>query len=190
MGTFASGSIKSRYKLMVSILLICIVAPLVYFFMQDYVASRLVFDEDNKNLSNLVYLQGAESAYTSFLSSNGVGVGFQNMGNQEPGYFTELIRSVNNGGDLNRLDGSFLAAKIITEFGLLGIMFCLMVIINFLRVCNIVWSGSYPNSLLFVLYAASSGQIMIEFFVRGYGYFSPGFIVFLALFSQRKRIFN
>lgn len=180
--------IRSRYKVTLSLLAVCIFVPIIYFFMQDYVVSRLVFNEENKNLSNLVYLQGAETAYTSFLSTYGVGVGFQNMGIQEPGYFTELIRSVNNGDDLNRLDGSFLAAKIITEFGLLGLFLCIAVIINFLKVCKIVWSGYYPNGLLFVLYAASSGQIMIEFFVRGYGYFSPGFIMFLALFSLRSRI--
>lgn len=180
--------IRTKYKLLIFILSAFIIFPIVYFFMQDYVLSRLVFSEENRNLSNLVYLQGAETALNSLLSTYGLGLGFQNIGAQEPGYFTELIRTVTNGEDLNRLDGGFLAAKIISEFGLLGVLFCIVVVVNFFRVCRIVWFYDYPNRFLFLLYAASSGQIMVELFVRGYGYFSPGFIIFLSLYFLRSKI--
>ncbi len=182
--------LKSRYKILITSLFICIAIPLISIFMTDYISARLVFDGTNKNLSNLVYLQGVESIYLSFMSNFGLGVGFQNMGMQEPGFFTELIRSANNGNDLNRFDGGFLASKLLTEFGLFGLAFCILACYNFFKVCKIMWSDYKGVNILFFIYTASSCQIIIELFVRGYGYFSPTFIIFICLLFFRKDIYK
>lgn len=177
---------RLKYKLISSLLLFLTCIPVVYFFLQDYLLSRIVFDENNGNLSNLVYLQGAENAFIALKQSYGIGIGLQNMGIQEPGYFTMLIRAFNNGDDLNRFDGGFLASKLISEFGVLGVLFSVFVLYNFIRVCRVLWRSENNNNAMFCIYAALSGVMMIEFFVRGYGYFSPGFLLFLSILLSAK----
>lgn len=158
-------------------------------FDYEYFLSRIIFSDDYPNLSNLVYIQGWESAWIGVKETFGIGLGFQNLGQQNAGYFTDVIYSL-TGFSLNRKDGAFLAAKVIGEFGLLGSVFVLFVLFNGLQaVSKMSRLAFYSNETL--LYYAYSSSMLVEFFVRGFGYFSPTFIIFISLLLNRfKKTFG
>ncbi|ASJ39824.1 hypothetical protein [Vibrio vulnificus] len=146
----------------------------------EYFRGRILFDPSNPNLSNLVYLQGWESVYMALAETNFIGLGFQNNGMQQSGPMTNIIFSIYS-GVLNRFDGGFLASKIISEFGIFGILF---VFIFLLSVVLIWWRCFYKNFLfdsqLNVLFYSLSFSLLIEMIFRGYGYFSPTFMLYIA----------
>jgi len=159
----------------------------------QYFSSRLNISSNNTNLTTLVYLQGIDDAYRSFITTNGIGLGFQNMGSIAPSKISNLIHSL-SGYYKNRNDGGFLAAKIVSEFGLIGLILLVYYLKFFYRsfvflrnmsnseytIANVSTSLIFSHSIIMVFF--------IELFVRGYGYFSPGvFFVLFALFVIRKR---
>lgn len=178
--------IRNRLLILTVVTLFAIFPAL--FLFSDYFLSRLVFNEGSLDLSNLVYLQGWESAWIGINETNGLGLGFQALGTQSPGIYTELIRSVLDGHDLNRNDGGFLAAKFIGEFGVLGILVCLKILFNFVKVVRAAQKNQYRREPLTVIYMALSMGMFIEFFVRGFGYFSPAFILFASFALQPSSI--
>lgn len=164
----------------------------------SYFVDRIKFDDENTNLTALVYMQGWEKMINSLRSTNGVGVGLINMENTVPGYYGELIYSI-AGKYLNRAGGSFVASKLVTEFGIVGVvmLFAYIVLLfkslsffsrlNKYRRCKkIVISGLYaPANLIF----AHSVIVVfaIELFARGVGYFSAGvFLFMMAIFLLLK----
>lgn len=175
--------IKNRSIFLV-IFFVFVVSPGFLYF-SEYFLSRLVFDSGKLDLSNLVYLQGWEGAWIGLQESYGIGLGFQALGTQAPGVYTELIRSVMNGFDLNRNDGGFLASKFIGEFGVFGVIICFIVLFNFFKVVTIAQNDRYKREPLTVIYMSLSLVMFIEFFVRGFGYFSPAFILFASFFLQK-----
>jgi hypothetical protein len=98
----------------------------------DYFYDRVLFwdAQSSKNLSSLVYLQGIQDAHYSFVSTKGLGLGFQQLGTQKLSEAGLILQELlNNNTGLNRQDGGFTAAKIIAELGLLGILILLMYLI-------------------------------------------------------------
>ena len=90
---------------------------------------------------------------------------------------------------LNITDGGFLAAKLICEFGIIGLLLVLaylvlalksVVKINHLNNQNIIGSDSYKKQIfMYGIVVAYFTEIML----RGYGYFSPGlFFLLTAIF--------
>lgn len=100
----------------------------IYFYLNfissnDYFLSRLEF-YDTTNLTTLVWLQGWQLAYLNFIESYGLGLGFNVLGLSTT--ITPVVSDViyNLTGEFfNVQDGGFLAAKIIAEFGVLGVVF-------------------------------------------------------------------
>ena len=81
------------------------------------------------NISSLVYVQGWNDAWINFVRTNGVGLGFNMMGcTPLPENFAREIIENAAGGGLNDTDGSFLFAKVISEFGLFGLIFYVLII--------------------------------------------------------------
>ncbi len=141
-----------------------------------------VSNDGSENLSMLVYLQGWEKIKLSLIHSNFIGLGFQNLGSEPFGNYYYLIKQRGVEG-LNWYDGSFLASKIIGEFGFLGaflVFFLLCVSLSsgiILRKNFLKWkifSTEDQVCLVFVYI------LIIELLVRGVGYFSP--IFFTALY--------
>ena len=107
------------------------------------------------------------------------------MGQEYSGPIAQLLCETHS-MCINNLDGSFLAAKLITEFGVLGIliscMFLYMAYKSFILIrihLSCIDRGGYgfKNSDIFgfcVLYV-----FIAELFLRGYGYFSPTFLIAL-----------
>jgi hypothetical protein len=158
----------------------------------SYFLDRIWFDEANTNLTALVYIQGWEELINSLNETNGIGVGLTSMENTVPGYYGELIYSI-AGEYKNRAEGSFLASKLITEFGIVGVFilfaYCALLLKSLgffsrlnkcrhykdrsMSVVNVPASLIYAHSVIVVF--------AIEAFARGVGYFTPG--VFLLLMS-------
>ncbi len=144
----------------------------------SYFSERMASDQ---NLSRLVYMQGWESLVSVNIETNGVGIGFQNLGQEAPGMTTVLIRALTNGVDLNREDGGFLLAKIGGEFGLLGLAIILVWLIM------AVWAGirlrrelrrqPTRERAISLIPLGSVYISIVEVLVRGAGYFSPTFLL-------------
>ena len=149
------------------------------FFLQDtdnYFVSRIML-KDTENLSSLVYLQGIDDAKNALFSTNGLGLGFQRAGTSEIGEYGKLILNSYN-LVLNREDGGFLAAKIVIEFGLLGVFIVLS------------YASLFVKSLIKIIVSKKNTPIFnialiaffIEFFFRGIGYFSPQLLLLILIY--------
>lgn len=165
----------------------------------SYYEDRLKFDGSTSNLTALVYMQGWEDAYNALLHTGWIGLGFQRLGSLEPGEFGIRIYEIVD-RYMNREDGGFLAAKIIGEFGVLGLVFLLFYVV---ALCSSVFYNrkfikayQKDRNKALELFPVSSVlgcslivAFSIEVFARGYGYFSPG--ILLAMVSiflvTRKR---
>jgi hypothetical protein len=156
----------------------------VYYVLNDpYFLSRIILSPDSDNLTALVYLQGLQDAHYSFISTNGIGLGFQMLGIQPMSIAGEQIATLMNGSTLNRQDGGFLAAKIIAEFGLLGVIFLLLYLYLLVKVffeIKEAIKARYQFSYVYLFSLAFIYSSFVEFFVRGVGYFSPSFFLFLV----------
>lgn len=161
----------------------------LYFLLQDdYYLSRVSLSSDSTNLTALVYLQGLQDAYNSFMSTSGVGLGFQMLGTQPISFAGLQIGYLMGGEYLNRQDGGFLAAKLIAEFGLFG-FFILILYMKFFVKSYFILSdkkGVGVNcSFIFCLSCVYCA--FVEFFVRGVGYFSPTiFFMIVSIFFLRR----
>ncbi len=167
------------------LIFLIIFSPLIFIILDlDYYLTRIVGGaEDAVNLTNLVYLQGWESIITSFKESYGLGLGFQMMGREYSGPLGEILCE-DYYFCANNLDGSFLSAKIITEFGIIGALItCLALYMSFKSMILLRKHISnadrnlkgFFNSEVFGL--VSLYVFSAELLLRGYGYFSPTFLI-------------
>ncbi|MCO4822893.1 MAG: hypothetical protein KC469_12545 [Flavobacteriaceae bacterium] len=162
----------------------------------SYFTERLSFTSDSNNLTALVYLQGWQDMFTALVNTNGFGLGIQNISQLDPGSFGEKIYTL-LGRYSNREDGGFLAAKLVSELGVLGIFLLFMYLLHFSRSVSFVM-GFGRLSLLnrdLCVHAVPVGYVLghcfiimffFELFARGYGYFSFGVFSFcMSLFVVR-----
>lgn len=152
---------------------------------------------ETSNLSALVWLQGWELIILNWWKYLGFGLGFQMLGSKitSTGYFSGLIQNILQGSMLNLQDGGFLASKVIAEFGIIGIVisityiyFIIKLLLDLRKYYSKNISFSLKKKLLFKAFLFS---FVVEYFFRGYGYFSPQlFFVLVAIFSLYNNRFN
>ncbi len=169
-----------------------LIAPVVilgvgYYFISDveYFSSRLSFS-GTENITTLVWLQGWDLSYINLNATEWRGLGFQMLG-YEGTELSDISYKLEDltGKFMNITSGGFLAAKIISEFGLVGVMLAILYIL--FLVCLLIKVGSSSSVSLksdvtkkiMVLQGLVFGYV-VEFFFRGYGYFSPCLYVSLA----------
>lgn len=154
----------------------------------NYFSSRLT-DDSTDNLSRLVYIQGWESLYSAAYTSNGIGIGFQNLGNEAPGETAGIIEML-AGNSLNRADGSFLLAKIGGEFGIIGVISVLALLLTSLYCGHWVRKQLHRTltnrESILIVPACSVYILIIEILIRGTGYFSPSLL--LAIYFLPRAI--
>ena len=161
----------------------------------NYFYERVLFDISSDNLTALVYLQGVQDAYNSIVNTYGIGLGFQMLGSQDPSYahyrILEVRGTVETGAGLNRYDGGFLAAKIIAEFGVFGIFFSCYYLYLMIFSCFVFFKQNdfeiRKMNPLTVFSFVCIISFSFEFFIRGVGYFSPGFFLFMLSFFYLKK---
>lgn len=156
----------------------------------EYFSSRLTFN-NTTNLTTLVFLQGWDMAYLNLMETNGLGLGFQMLGISDSitSSFTESISEI-SATPHNLDDGGFLASKIISEFGMIGIfilIFYIYYLVGFIFKSNGIWNKIHLSNDIYYIQRLKKELLLrgilfsflVEVFLRGYGYFSPG--VFLSL---------
>jgi hypothetical protein len=160
----------------------------------NHFSGRLDF-VTTKNLSTLSYLQGWTLAYDNFLNTTGLGLGFQMLGGvtTELNEYSYTIVSIKGDSSFSNInDGSFIAAKLIAEFGVFGltvILFYLIYLFRWIILCNRfvlqhknTINISAKNELGKKILAHSLiFSCFVEMFVRGSGYFSPTLLLCIAM---------
>ena len=152
----------------------------------EYIRKRLPIENDHpkKNLSLLTMQSGYERAYLNFLDTYGLGVGFQQFGHNGKMGFNMLEIILILGFPLCLYDGSFIGAKFVGEFGIVGIILILFYIffavkyaIN-LRKYSLKIGGNISSMHIF--YSSCFVLFSIDIFLRGVGYFSSSSFFFIA----------
>jgi hypothetical protein len=141
------------------------------------------------NISSLIYLNGAQSALDNFLSTEGLGLGVNRMG-CEPRPVTDVtsILEAFELGDYNYNDGSFTAAKLFSEFGVLGGVWLLIGLVAMMQLVAAGRREPDPDRRqLFAFCAAALFVVTVGAFVRGTGYFSGPFMMGLFAFFLSRR---
>jgi hypothetical protein len=168
-------------RIWIMILLILIVLFSVIYFDMSYYLDRLSFLTATRNSSTLVLLSGWERAYLAFFDSFGFGVGFQQIGIVGPqGNLQDLLMEINRTSKgYNWNDGGTLAAKLVVEFGLFGLILLMLYFYHAVKIVKLFLTKKIKNSkniFFFGLYLVFS----MELFVRGMGYFSVTSFMFIA----------
>ncbi|WP_238554693.1 hypothetical protein [Dickeya zeae] len=178
-----------RVTLMLTVLVIVVVAVYIMLtYFSDlpaiaYFGSRLAISDDTDNLTTLVFLQGLDDAKNALLESHGIGLGLQMAGTNGVGQYGYVIQSL-AGSDFNRNDGGFLASKIVSEFGAVGLLLSagyLWVLKKAVNTINRIRDNTDTESTLLKIAMAVVIGYAVEFFLRGYGYFSPGLFLFVTM---------
>ncbi|MEY0973992.1 hypothetical protein [Providencia huaxiensis] len=171
--------IKAAFLISVTVILI-----FIYSYSSsslDYYTERINISQDSNNLSMLVYLQGWDEMKKSFFDSYGFGLGFQQAGSNTPGVIAEKIYEISNIYK-NRQDAGFLSAKIIIEFGFLGIIFTLLFLKMFISsVKSAKNSGNNADKLICGIIIS----LFVEIFFRGQGYFTLGFYLLIVSINYK-----
>ena len=162
-------------------------APIIFIFFDiNYYLSRITGGGEGAiNLTNLIYLQGWESIINSLKQTYGLGLGFQMMGEEYSGPLGELLCETHYMCS-NNLDGSFFSSKLITEFGIVGIFIVLFFLfmsyrsMMMLRAHILYFDKGCSKLLISEVFGLSSLFVFsAELLLRGYGYYSPTFLIAL-----------
>jgi hypothetical protein len=160
----------------------------------SYYTDRLDFSIGTTNISTLVYIQGFELTGAALQRTAGWGIGFQQLGVVPLNVPTSdlIYRLIRD--DANLYDGGFTAAKLIAELGLVGIA-VLVAYVYFavragLALRRLSTSGGAGSAQQLFALAAIVAP-MIEFFVRGVGYFSGTLMLMITglLIAMQERHF-
>ncbi len=186
-----------RITLMLTIIVVLVAAVYVMLtYFSDlpaiaYFGSRLAINDDTDNLTTLVFLQGVDDAKNALLESHYLGLGLQMAGTNSVGKYGYIIQSL-AGNDFNRTDGGFLASKIVSEFGAIGLLLSigyLWVLKKAVNTINHISDNTDTESTLLKIAMAVIIAYAVEFFLRGYGYFSPGLFLFATMMMVSSKLY-
>jgi hypothetical protein len=144
-----------------------------------YFALRL--SGSSGNVSGLVYAQGWQLVAESLGTSSGWGLGFEQLGVDGTGVpLASIIHRV-TGTDLNVMDGSFVFAKLTSEFGafgaVAGVLYCLLA----LHAVRALRRGEAHAATRFA-YCIIAAYTM-DLLARGAGYFTDTALLMIAAFG-------
>ena len=156
------------------------IAPLDF----TYYTSRLDFSSSTENLSSLVWIFGWQQAIHEASESLWLGSGFQQFSaNANINDAAEKIEIL-TGSYPNTLDGGSMAAKMIGEWGVVGLICICFWMVRFLLSFIKLRKIARIHEANFHLVMAHAGVVSyaIEMLVRGIGYFSPGsYFLFVSI---------
>lgn len=190
----------------IAISAIIIILSLAGILRLDDTASRIdgvinssgITSANESNMSSLVWLNGWSQAYQTFISTNGLGLGFNQMGCgrfYNIGYYSHLIQDSFDGDMLNSEDGSLLSAKLISEFGILGVVTVTVLVLIALGACKqFIMRKQHDEFASFnvvALKATGAVSVLILLFIRSPGpYFSLQIILTLSLLFFSGRLLS
>ena len=185
-GAIGIAIIAMRFRLSVILGLIAMPILLVAINFNDlsYYSSRVDLSRENTNLSALAYMDGWQRAYLNLKDYFGLGVGFEQLGfvGTEGDVVNQL--AAQNAEELNLFDGSCVAAKLISEFGILALG-ALVVYLRYLAkhvgwLREVSMNGGKAADPRRVFFLGCFTMFFIDFFLRGTGYFSSSGFLFIA----------
>lgn len=149
---------------------------------RDYFLGRIDLSGNSNNLTSLVFFQGLEATKNILLETNYIGIGLHQMGNEPANYITEMISTIRSmpigEGDLNRSDGGFVAAKLISEFGIFG----LAIILYYIKTA--VYCLLQLKKTMHTTHTKIAMTVIVsvapEILIRGGGYFSASLLLMWA----------
>ena len=185
----------SKKYFIVFLFLMVVSLPLIVPTFTTYASMRTVglFDpENNGNLSSLVYSQGWEYFIYSVKNLNGIGLGFQQLGQVRLASYSQELLEV-RGYQLNKNDGSFLFSKLFVEFGWLCVPF-ILIYVRWLYPLYIGLSSSRFSNNWSLFVSTTIIGFSIPLFVRNTSYFNPGIFIFLVsiagfIVAKRKKLY-
>jgi len=146
---------------------------------------------DIVHLSSAVWLNGWSQAYEHFLATNGLGVGVNRMGCghlEFAGYLSTDLSFIGDGTVLNSNDGSFMFSKIVSEFGIFGLLACLYISARAIkslfspRMLSTQSGSEINHDFVLICRAAAGLTLIIYMYVRGMSYFAfPVMLAFCVL---------
>lgn len=153
--------------------------------LSDYHFDRFFLTFNTLNLSAASFLSGWEKAYLDFIYTSSWGVGFQQFGLVGPYalFNNKFAKEMNLSGPLNYNDGGSIAPKLISEFGLLGILTLLIYLLFFssiLRSLSDISFSSTKKNYKNIFFQCIFVTSFIDIFIRGTGYFNPPVLLLLA----------
>jgi hypothetical protein len=172
-------TVKQRLMLISSLLLIS-----VFFFVfgdLTYYFDRISIDEASDNLSVLVYMQGMQMMVHSLTGTSGLGIGFQNTGLRFTDVSASALINTIAGVPLNLTDGGFLAAKIVIEFGAIGILLiCIITSLSLhsIKILRTLKTSNMPPVVIFS--HACSASFIINMYVRDVGYITGHMLMYMT----------
>jgi hypothetical protein len=185
-------ALRSRQLVFFSIISISILMAAMGNMDTEYYMARLdpypsagsLAEPDSPSLSMLVYQSGWERIYLNLKDYDGIGLGFQQFG--FVGSEGEIMKrfSAVGAANVNLFDGSFVASKFISEFGILAVMVLVAYLVYFAR--NAWWlrevskNGGETVDCRKVFFLACFVMFSIDLFIRGTGYFSSSGFLFIA----------
>jgi hypothetical protein len=137
-----------------------------------------------QNISSLVYVQGWQDAWFNLWRTRGLGLGLNMMGCGLPPDVSARSFLAMAGIELNTEDGSFLFAKVVSEAGVAGIAFYIVITwwwvqlekkLRRLSKHAVRFAVETQAALIFCFVASS--------FIRGSGYFEGGLLLWVAAVS-------
>ena len=182
-------TLRSKQMVFFSIVLISMLMVALDNIDIDYYSARVNLAADQlgqgkPSLSMLSYQSGWERSYLNLQDSYGIGIGFQQLGFLgTTGEILEVLSTI-GAEDLNLYDGSFVASKFISEFGILAVMALVAYLVYFAR--NVRWlrevsrNGGETVDYRKVFFLACFVMFSIDLFIRGTGYFSSSGFLFIA----------
>lgn len=152
-----------------------------------YFTDRIDLSGEGNNLSNLVCLQRWQTVEEAWSLSNGLGIGFQQLGVQGTDVpAAQVLRALRDGENMNLLDGSFVRAKLAADFGAIGVARAVCFLLGALRSWFELRRTAHgtcrrPPQAVLVAHA-SIVSFCIDLFLRGAGYFTgTGLLAFASL---------
>ena len=174
-----------RYVIGVTIVLVflamtnyeSVLAPTV-----DRLAGVLSGHDETDNISSLVYLQGWQDAWSNFQRTNGLGLGFNMMGcNPLPVSVARDILDKSFRIELNSEDGSVIFGKLVSEAGVIGVIFFISITWWWIRLENEIHRRRGVASTFVVrIQTALIFSFVASSLVRSSGYFSGGLLLMVV----------
>ena len=146
----------------------------------------LALGDQTQNISSLVYLQGWQDAWSNLIRTHGLGLGFNMMGcHPLPDVPTRTLLTIGGMGELNAENGSFQFSKIVSETGILGIMFYAVIVWWWIRLeKKIRILPDNADRRVKATQAALMFCFIVSSFIRGVGYFDGGLFLWLIAMSS------
>ena len=141
----------------------------------------IITPEKTENGSSLVYLQGWQDALFNLQRTNGLGLGLNMMGCNPLPNVSAREKLSNMNWQLNSEDGSFLFSKLISETGVIGLLFFGIVmwwwvkLEQHIRKCNNATTNYTSRIQLALLFC-----FIVPSLLRSAGYFD-GILFFLVV---------